>query len=266
MLADITPVVTTLDEAANIDRTLGALHWARRVVLVDSGSTDETLALAARHGNVEIHHRPFDCFAAQWNWALAHTGIDTEWVLALDADYLIPPRLVDEVARLRPPAEVAGYRARFRFRVLGRDLHGSLYPPVTLLVRRARAHYRQHGHAHRVEVDGTVRNLVSMAVHDDRKPLRRWVQSQSRYLAEEAALIATTPWRALGLADRVRRLRVVAPWLAPLVYLLARGGVLDGRAGLYYAAQRAIAEALLALYLAERAMIARRPDDSGDPE
>ena len=60
MLADITPVILTYNEAANIGRSLERLAWAREVVIVDSGSTDDTLAIAARFPNVRMVHRPFD--------------------------------------------------------------------------------------------------------------------------------------------------------------------------------------------------------------
>ena len=52
MLADITPLVITCNEGANLERTLGALSWARRVVVLDSGSLDTTREIAARHANV----------------------------------------------------------------------------------------------------------------------------------------------------------------------------------------------------------------------
>ena len=93
MALDVTPVLLALDEEANLPRTLAALAWAREVVLVDSGSTDRTLALAAQARNVRVVQRAFDGHASQWNFAVHETGIDSEWVLALDADHVLEPAL-----------------------------------------------------------------------------------------------------------------------------------------------------------------------------
>ena len=86
VLADITPVILTYNEAANIGRSLERLTWAGQVVIVDSGSTDETLAIAGRFPNVRTVHRPFDSHARQWRFAVEETGISSDWLLRLDAD------------------------------------------------------------------------------------------------------------------------------------------------------------------------------------
>ena len=66
-LAEITPLVLTFNEAANIDRTLAGLAWARRVVVLDSGSDDETADLVRQHANAVLIERRFDSHAAQWS-------------------------------------------------------------------------------------------------------------------------------------------------------------------------------------------------------
>jgi hypothetical protein len=72
----------------------------------------------------------------------------------------------------------------------------------------------------------------------------------------ELAKLTGSSWKTLGWADRVRRLGWVAPWLVPAYYLLARGGIRDGWAGLDYAAQRALAETILSIKLIERTRLA----------
>ena len=103
MLNDITPLILTFNEAPNIERTLGQLAWARDVVIVDSMSTDRTRELAtARHPGVRWFERPFTTHAEQWNFGLEETSISTEWVLALDADFVLSDALVEELKQLRP--------------------------------------------------------------------------------------------------------------------------------------------------------------------
>lgn len=249
MLDRITPLVLTYNEEANIHRLMESLSWARRVVVVDSGSSDATRAIVAGFANASCVVRPFDNHAGQWNYGLTATAIETEWVLALDADYGLPAAFIEELKRLDPPAEVAGLRAAFRYCIEGVALRGGLYPPVVVLFRRARARYRQDGHTQRVEVDGRIESFANPLLHDDRKPLAHWLWSQARYMRTESAKLMSMPFGSLDMADRLRRFIVVAPLAMFFYCYVLRGGVLEGKAGLFYALQRATAEAILSLYL-----------------
>ena len=251
MLDQITPVILTYNEAPNIARTFERLHWARDIVVVDSGSTDETLSLVAKIEQARVLYREFDRHENQWNFALNETGIASEWVLALDADYVLTPELVEELKSLNPPAGVAGYRARFIYCGNGRRLRGSAYPPVTVVYRHKGASYRQDGHTQRVVIEGSVLELRSKILHDDRKSFDHWLRSQKLYMKLETQKLFETRWRDLRWPDRIRKLRIIAPIAMPLYCLFLKGGILDGRAGLYYAFQRALAELLLSLYLFE---------------
>jgi glycosyltransferase involved in cell wall biosynthesis len=247
----ITPVILTYNEAPNLARTLARLTWAKQIVVVDSGSTDDTREIAGRHPGVRLVQRPFTTHAEQWNFGIHEAGIATEWVLALDADFVLSDAAVAEIGSLRPPDDVAGYRAAFDYCIDGRPLRGAAYPPVVVLFRRARAHYRQDGHTQRVHLDGRVEDLRGRIRHDDRKPLSHWLASQSRYMKLEADKL-TQAGGSLGAIDRLRKAIVIMPPLMFLYCYLLRGGILDGKAGLYYALQRSAAELVLSLYLLQR--------------
>src|SRR5215469_1156659 len=104
MIEDITPIVITFNEEANIARTLDRLTWARRIVVIDSGSTDATLEIIRSYPQVEVVHRPFDEFASQCNFGIAQ--VTTNWVLSLDADYELSDVLISELHRLHPEAVI----------------------------------------------------------------------------------------------------------------------------------------------------------------
>lgn len=255
-LERITPVILTLNEAPNIGRTLAALGWARRIVVVDSFSDDATCEILARHERVALFRRRFDTHAGQWNYATRETGIDTPWILALDADYQVPGALADEIARRLDETGVAAFRVPFRYCVSGRVLRGAVYPPVTVLFRAQSGRYVQDGHTQRLAVDGQVADLASPMLHDDRKPLSAWLAAQARYARLEADKLAAAPFASLGPADKVRRMVVLAPAAMLLYCLFVKGNILDGRAGLYYAAQRTLCELMLSLFLLERGLAA----------
>jgi glycosyltransferase involved in cell wall biosynthesis len=263
MLNQITPLILTFNEAPNIARTLDRLSWAADIVIVDSLSTDETRTIASRYPAVRLFERPFTTHAEQWNFGLAHTGIRTEWVLALDADFMLSDDVIREMSALKPSPDVAGYRASFTYCIHGKPIRSGVYPPVTVLYRRAAATYQQDGHTQRVRVDGTVLPLSSRVFHDDRKPLSQWFASQARYMRLEADKLASAPHSKLAAVDRLRKWIVLAPPLAFLRCLVIGGGIFDGWAGLYYALQRATAESILSLSLAERMLSRRRPDERG---
>lgn len=239
----ITGLILTFNEQDNLERTLAALDWLPRVLVLDSGSSDDTLAIAGRHANVTVIERPFDDFASQRNFGLDQ--VPTPWVLSLDADHVVSPELSAEMTGLEP-ADAAAFNARFRYLVWGKPLRSSILPPRPVLFRPDRCRYEPDGHSERLLVDGQTLSLEHGIDHDDRKPFSRWLAAQDRYACQEAAKLREEG-RALGLADRIRRLNWLAP-LAVLFYVLVvRGGLLDGRRGLFYAYQRMLAELLLAL-------------------
>lgn len=255
MLNQITPLILTHNEAPNIGRSLERLQWASDIVVIDSFSDDETVEIANRFSQVRIFQREFDTHAGQWDFGLKHTAIASEWVLALDADYVLTEEFVNELRTLKPTAENRAYQSDFRYCINGKVLRSGIYPPVTVLYRREAGFYKQDGHTHRLVFNGVINKLISPILHDDRKPLSSWLESQARYTTLEVDKLLTAEPRTLSWTDRVRRWRVVAP-LAVLFYcLIIRGGVLDGWGGFYYAFQRMLAEAMLSLYLIEHDLL-----------
>jgi glycosyltransferase involved in cell wall biosynthesis len=250
VLDQITPLIITFNEAPNIRRTLDKLVWARRIVVVDSGSTDETVMILRTYSQVEVMHNCFTDFASQCNFGISQ--ITTPWVLSLDADYELSDELVTELQSLTPAEETAGYQAQFIYRIYGRSLRGSLYPPRVVLYRKSQAIYRNEGHGHRVSISGTVLPLSGPIYHDDRKSLEHWFSSQRRYARQEAEYLLSSDRTALGRADRLRLAAWPAPLAALLYTLLVKGCVLDGWPGWFYALQRLLAETLVALEIIEK--------------
>ena len=241
MLDEITPLILARDEAPNLARTLGQLRWAREVVVVDSVSEDDTVAIARSFPNVRVVERPFDTHAAQWQFGVAQ--VRTPWVLTLDADYFVPEAAVRELAALAPPPDVAAYEARFRYAIDGRPLRAALYPPRAVLLRIGSFEIWQDGHTQRVRVLGRTEPLREPFVHDDRKPWPRFLERQRAYARAEAAKLRGG--HAAGFANRLRKLRSVAPFAVLAHTLLVKGLILDGRAGWQYAKERFVAEWLL---------------------
>src|SRR5579875_205028 len=245
----ITPLIITYNEAANLRRTLEKLTWASDIVVVDSFSTDSTLEIAGAFPQVRVIQRPFDHFANHCNFGLEHCR--SNWVLSLDADYVLSGGLIAELHDWVPEAEVNAYFSRFVYCVFGRPLRGSLYPPRPILFRRNCCHYYQDGHAHALRIEGRVGRLKNIVFHDDRKSLAHWMGAQVRYSTLEIEKLARTRPDQLSLPDRIRRRIFLAPLLVFFYTLIGKGLIFDGWAGWFYVFQRTLAELLISLRLLE---------------
>ena len=249
MFDKITPLILTFNEAPNIERTLKRLTWAQRIVVIDSYSTDATVDILQSYPQVEIFTNKFVSFAAQCNYGLEK--IQSEWVLSLDADYILSEELIQEIGAIIPTPKIDSYFVKFKYCVFGKPLRGTLYPPRQVLYRKDKAIYHEDGHAHRVHIDGDYRILESYIYHDDRKPLDRWLSAQNKYMIIESKKLLNTPATQLSFSDRIRQQKIIAPFLILFYCLILKKGILDGWAGWYYAFERMLAETILAVRLIE---------------
>jgi hypothetical protein len=245
----VTPLILTYNEAPNLRRTLERVAWAKEIVIVDSFSTDATLAIAREFSQVRVVQRKFDTHTQQWNFGVGLAG--TPWVMSLDADYVLPATFAGELEALQPGESISAYFARFRYCIFGRPLRGTLYPPRAVLFRKDRCQYVQDGHTQHLQITGQTGWLDSVIDHDDRKPLAHWFWAQDRYATLEASKLAGTPAGELTWPDKLRRKMVVAPFLVFFHTLLVKGLILDGWPGWFYVFQRTFAEIMLALRLLE---------------
>lgn len=247
----LSALVITYNEDLNIFRTLSSIKWVPEVLVVDSGSTDRTLEIVSSFTNTRIVHRKFDTFANQCNFGLRN--LSSEWVLSLDADYVLISRLSSEIYGLMirdarsSENTIDGYTAHFKYCINGKPIRSGILPPRTILYRRSKASYVDEGHGHRILVNGKLGDLQHRLLHDDRKPIGIWLMNQRKYLEIEAKSLIEQRDSELKLQDLLRKHTCLAPFAMFLYCFIFRGGLLDGKEGVLYGYQRFIAEALLYL-------------------
>lgn len=249
MLDSITPVILTYNEEPNLQRTLDKLHWAKSIIIIDSISSDKTVEIASKYPQVKIFAREFDTHANQWNYGLDQ--VETEWVLSLDADYLLSDALIEEMAQLEINTPFNAFLIKFKYCIFGKPLQGTLLPPRLALFRTAQSTYIDDGHTQLLSVNGKTSELESYILHDDRKPLSRWVWAQQRYVELEVNKLQSADWDELSWGDRVRSYRILAPFVILFYCLFFKKAILDGRAGWYYTFQRLFFEIWLSIRLIE---------------
>ncbi len=249
-LDQITPLILTWNEDPNLRRCLERLSWAADVIIVDSGSTDGTAQIAAGFSNARLIVRPFDDHTTQWTFGVDATR--TDWVLSLDADYILGAGFEQELAALPQEPGCDAYFANFRYLIYGKPLRSCLYPPRAVLFRKDRCRYQSDGHTQLLQIPGISGSLMTKIDHDDRKSLTRWFASQDRYAQLEAEKLIALKSADLSLQDRIRRTMILGPLVVFAYTLLLRGAIFDGWCGWFYALQRMLAEVMLSLRLLER--------------
>lgn len=264
------------DEELNLPAALDSVGWSGDVWVVDSHSTDRTVEIACRAGARVVQFDYPGHGPKKKNWALATLPFAHEWVLILDADERVPPGLADEIGSAVAADGADGYELDREYLFMGRPLR-SFRPNWNLrLFRHRLGRYELLGtevpatgdnevHEH-VRLDGRVGRLRTPLRHEDRRPLRAWVDNHNRYSDWEThvyrelrrepfgprTLLARGPggWRHNGLKRLWVRLpgRPLARFAA---FYLLRRGFLDGRAGFRYGVLMAFYEYLIGLKLRE---------------
>jgi glycosyltransferase involved in cell wall biosynthesis len=231
----VSACIITFNEADRIGDCLASLAFCDDIVVVDSQSTDATVALAEAAG-ARVLQRPFDGFRSQKQFAVEQARHD--WVLCLDADERVDATLRASIERARDAgfAGAAGYRFARLSDYFGRFLrHGNAYPDRVLrLFDRRRGGWRGKREVHEAaSVDGAVLTLAGDLIHYPYRSLEQQLQKTQRY----ARMMAEHDF-ARGKRATIGKLILAPAWRFWRGYLL-RGGFRDGWHGLVYAYVRA---------------------------
>lgn len=222
----VSVTVITRNEASNIARALESVAWADDVVVVDCGSTDDTVAIARRYTE-RVFVRDWPGYSAQKNHAATLALHD--WILSLDADERVTPGLADEIrALLASEPEARGYRTPRVTWHLGRWIRSTDWYPdyqLRLYDRRAGAWVARHVHES-VRLDGRPGTLRHELEHYAYRDLAEHFETMARYTDLAARQMREEGKRATfaGLA--------LHPPLAFLRNYVLKGGFRDGTPGL----------------------------------
>lgn len=232
-MTSLSVTVITLNEARNIEACLASVAWADEILVVDSGSTDDTVA-RARAAGARVVERDWPGYAAQKNWAAGEVASD--WILSVDADERVSPALAREIQDvLRSAPAAAGFRLPRVTWHLGRWIRTTdWYPDYQLrLYNRQRARWKTSRVHESVTADGEVGRLRNDLQHFAYRDISHHHQTMDRYTTLAAAEMFDRGRRA-GLADLA-----LHPPAAFLRNYILRRGCLDGIPGLIVSAMNA---------------------------
>jgi len=252
-------IVLTQDEEFNIELCLRSFsEWAGEIFIVDSGSTDRTLEIAARYTDKIVHH-PFENYSLQRNWAQEQLPLAYEWVFHIDADERVSPELANIIKkRFANPAEltdVSGFLMPRRIDFLGKHIrYGGVYPTYHCRLYRKglgqceEREYDQHflvqGKKETVGGDLIEVTVTSLFLWTARH--NRWAQMEARYHANGKDFPKNQNVNPALFRSPIERRR----WFKESLYeksplfirsflyffqrYVLRGGFLDGTKGLIY--------------------------------
>lgn len=263
----VAAVILTKDEDRTIEECIRSCSFADEVIVLDSQSTDETVAVATRCG-ASVHVRPFDDYASQRNAGLALASAH-DWVFMIDADERCTQSLCDEIRETVDSADTDAVM----FRVRRKDMffgtwirHASGYPHwFPRLVRPSRVTVVRPINED-VVVEGREGRLTEHLIHEPfSKGIANWIDRHNRYSSLEARQLMSERNPAVGSSTALRsgygeqrrwmkqlfyRLPC-RPLIAFLALYVVRMGFLDGVAGYRYARLRAMYEYMITLKQAE---------------
>lgn len=268
---NVSILILTHNEAANLPACLDALTWCNDILVIDSGSTDDTVEIARQRG-ARILTRPFDDFAGQRNFGLEVGNFRHDWILHLDADEIVTDAFLAALRALPETASVDAWRVPFKTIFFGKWLkNAGMWPTYQVRLGHAqRLRFVQVGHGQREDLPPErVGEFPEALLHYSfSHGLRRWLDKHVRYAADEAAVIVAEPQQPGALramlfgADRTTRRRgakalaaglpLFARPLARFLYVyLVRRGFIDGGPGFVYAVMLSVYEAMIALLVYE---------------
>lgn len=254
-------LILTLNEARNLPRCLASLKGIDDVVVLDSGSADQTREIA-RVAGARVIERPFDNFASQRNYAQAHAAFRHRWIFHLDADEEMTPSLAGECASAALRTDLDAFLVAPQMMFHGRWIrHCTDYPAYQArFVRAPDFRFIQVGHGQREAPNQRLEYLRGNYVHHIPHDANAWMTKHRRYAREEAqellrdrSRIQRTP--KLTVSDSLERRRALKflsrrlPFRGATRFFyqyVLRRGFLDGRPGLQYCLWLARYEALIA--------------------
>ena len=249
----LTVLILTRDEEENLPATLASLRsLSAHIVVVDSGSTDNSIAIAQAAGAETVQHA-FTTQADQINWALDQGLCATPWTMRLDADERVTPELAEElnVVLASLASDVTGLELKRRVYFWGRWIrHGGYYPTWLFRIWRtgsARSEQRTMDE-HMVSAHGRICRLRHDIIDENRKGLTHWVDKHNQYATREvaalrqdvASAVASGPGGQAGRRRWLKRnvygrtplfLRAFLYWFLRYFVLL---GFLDGLPGFVF--------------------------------
>lgn len=251
-MADITALIITKNEEKNITDCINSISgFAKRILVIDSGSTDKTQEISKELG-AEVYYREFDTHARQRNWALDNLNISTKWVLRIDADERFTPELCNEATQamdLHADDDINGFVVSAWLYFMGKKLtHGGSRKRKLIIFKTGIGRIEDRKmDEHTVLLQGTAVPLKNKFLHYDFKDLDSYIKKLNWYAEREAQDYLDSSFnkgfesndKSIQKKRKKKEKYYQVPmflrcWLYYVYALIIKGNILNGREGMIY--------------------------------
>jgi len=236
----LTTIILTKNEEKHIARAINSVEGiSERVVVVDSGSTDRTVELARELG-AQVLENPWTNYATQFNWSLDQLPEGTEWVLRLDADEYITPKLHAQIAEALKTTgnDVGAMVVSRRMHFMGRAIRwGGVFPiRIIRVFRHGQGRCENRWMDEHIIISGEAIELSGEIIDDNHNPITWWTEKHNSYASREVVDLLNVEMNFMDGFETVaclegRQQVGVKRWLKEQVYAKSPGGL---RAILYF--------------------------------
>ncbi|KOR32212.1 hypothetical protein TI05_08705 [Achromatium sp. WMS3] len=225
----LTATIITRNAATTLERCLQSVVWVDEIIVIDSGSNDNTLEIAKKLAH-KVKYHEWAGFGAQKRYA-ANLATNN-WILSIDADEWLSPELTSSIQKLMQQQSIpnAGYLMNCRNQFMDQWLlHGEGYPDSHLrLFDRRYGNWQERSVHEQVEINGTIGHLKGDLLHQSAQSLSQYLIKQNNYTQLQAELLY-----AQGKKATIIDLLLRPVWRFIRIYFL-RLGILDGIPGLVH--------------------------------
>ena len=231
-MSSLSVIIITKNEAANIRACIESIAWADEIIVVDSGSDDDTVEICRELG-AQVFQLDWPGFGVQKNRALSYAS--KEWILSLDADERVTPELRAEIEAAISSGQADGFKLPRLSSFCGRFMrHSGWYPDYVLrLFRRGQGHFSEALVHESVQLQGSVSRLQQPLLHYSYRDFEDVLSKLNNYSGAAATMLQRRGKQG-GLAQAVLH----GLWAFIRTYFL-RAGFLDGREGFMLAVMNA---------------------------
>ncbi len=247
--------IPTFNEELNIKKSLKKLRWAKKIIILDSKSTDKTIEISKKFKNVKLISlkKSYD-YVSKLNYLINKTK--NKWILLLDADYVLSNELIKKIKHLDEKAinklHIIGFKIPIYNKIFNTIIKEDIYPKKILLFKNYNFKFKRLGHGEKLYFNnkGKVKILDECIFHENLKDLNdfyTWKKNQIEYSKKDALRITKKKYSKLRLQDKIRRLIPINILMLFFFLIFFKKIFFYKKAGVFYLYQRLFYEYFLSI-------------------